>query len=135
MAELLVNGVGNVVSEPKLNYVGEKKTPVCNMNLAFNRTFKDKDGEYQNEAAFIWAKVWGKRAETFAKLAVGTPVYVSGYLQMSKGEKGNFYSVVVNQIHVCERNNNGNTKTTDQNTESNNKKEEEVTATNDDLPF
>jgi len=134
MAELLVHGIANVVSEPKLNYIGDNKTPICNMNVAFNKNFKNKDGEYAQETCFVWVKILGKKAEYVAQNAsLGQPLYIEGHMQMTKGDKGNFYTILVRQLHFCEKYSSKPNNTQDN--VSNNEKEEKSEVVESALPF
>jgi single-strand DNA-binding protein len=93
---------GRTVKSPDLRYTGSGKA-VCNMTIACQRNFKNKEGEY--EADFIKVVIWGKLAELAAKhLDKGSLVNVSGRLQIrkSKSEKdGRTYinpEIVANEI-------------------------------------
>jgi single-strand DNA-binding protein len=88
MAAMTVFGVGVATADAELKYVGENKSAVCSVNFAFNRNWKDGQGEWQKEACFMRAQVWGARAERMAELVKkGQPVYVSGYLKQDNWEK------------------------------------------------
>jgi len=106
MAELSVFGVGVATADPELRQVGEKKTSVCTVNLAFNRGYKDSSDEWQNEVCFLRAQVWGARAERMAELVKkGQPIYINGYLKQDmwekEGQKRVSYSVTLRDFQLC----------------------------------
>lgn len=109
MAELGVFGVGVATADSELRHVGESKTAVCSVNLAFNRSFQDKDKQWQKEPCFIRAQVWGARAERMAELVKkGQPMYVCGHLKQESwekdGQKRVSYSINLRDFQLCEKN-------------------------------
>lgn len=109
MAELGVFGVGVATADAELRTVGEKEASVCSVNLAFNRSYRDKNKEWQQEPCFIRAQVWGARAERMAELVKkGQPVYVCGYLKQDTWEKDGkkrvSYSINMRNFELCVRN-------------------------------
>ena len=57
-------------------------TAVAKLPLAFDRSFKDKNGEWQQESSFMDATVWSQRAEQCAEqLHKGSPILIEGYLK------------------------------------------------------
>ncbi len=73
------NGIGNVVKDAELKFVGAQKTPQCICTLAFNGRFKSGD-EWKNETAFIECNLWGSRGETLVNfLKKGQAVFVRGH--------------------------------------------------------
>ncbi len=80
MAELKVHGVGTATADPELKFIGDRNTPVCNVNLAFNRSFK-KGEKWEKEVAFMRVQMFGKRAEKLAEMAKkGSLVFIEGYI-------------------------------------------------------
>lgn len=110
MAELGVFGVGVATADPELRHVGEKKTAVCTVNLAFNRSYKSKDDKWENEPCFVRAQVWGTRAERMSELVKkGQPIYVCGYLKQDSweaddGTKRVSYSITLRDFQLCQKN-------------------------------
>ncbi len=82
------NGIGNVVKDAELKFVGSNKTPLCVCTIAFNRSFKPKDAtEWQSETAFIETNLWGSRAETLVNfLKKGQTVFVRGHFLTQQWE-------------------------------------------------
>lgn len=117
MAELGVCGVGVATADPELRTVGEKKTPVCTVNLAFNRSYQDKNQEWQSEPCFLRVQVWGARANRMNELVKkGQPLYICGYLKQDNwekdGQKRVSYSVTLRDFQLCQKN--GKKKTSDE---------------------
>lgn len=112
MAELGVFGIGVATADPELRMVGQKNTPVCTVNLAFNRSFQQgqgQDREWKTEACFLRAQVWGARAEKMAELVKkGQPIYVCGYMKQDSwekdGQKRVSYSITLRDFQLCVKN-------------------------------
>ncbi|KKN98935.1 hypothetical protein LCGC14_0141800 [marine sediment metagenome] len=109
MAELMVVGVGVAAGDPELRYVGSKNTPVCTINLAFNRSYKKQDGDYEKEVCFLRGQIWGTRAEKMAEIVKsGQPVYVTGYMKQDKwekdGQKRTAHSMNIRDFQLVEKN-------------------------------
>jgi single-strand DNA-binding protein len=73
--------VGNLGADPDMRY-----TPggagVCELRLATNETWNDKNGQRQERTEWHRVVVWGKRAELCAKyLSKGRQCYVEGRLR------------------------------------------------------
>jgi len=78
--ELKCFGVGVATADSETRPVGQ--TTVSTANLAFNRSYKDKDGAWQKETSYIKAQIFGPKAEKFAQFVKkGTPVCVEGYIK------------------------------------------------------
>jgi single-strand DNA-binding protein len=109
MAELGVFGIGVATADPELREVGDKKTAVCTVNLAFNRSYQDKDKEWQSEPCFLRAQVWGARAKRMSELVKkGQPIYVCGYMKQDTwekdGQKRVSYSITLRDFQLCQKN-------------------------------
>lgn len=141
MAELGVFGVGVATKDSELRTVGQNNTQVCTVNLAFNRSYQDKDKKWQNEPCFVRAQVWGARAERMAELVKkGQPIYICGYLKFEtwetdNGEKRTSYSINLRDFQLCVRN--GKKKATDDPQPANTSVQVESSndESNDDIPF
>lgn len=78
--------IGNITRDIEL-----KKTQggqdVCSFSVATNRSWKNKDGEKQEEVEFHNVVAWGKLAEIIAQyLKKGSKVYIDGRLQTRQWE-------------------------------------------------
>jgi single-strand DNA-binding protein len=111
MAELTVVGVGVATTDSELRRVGQNDTAVCSVNLAFNRSFKNKKtDEWEQEATFVRVQVWGNRAERMVELVKkGQPVYVTGYLKQDswetdEGVKKVAYTINARDFQLCVKN-------------------------------
>ena len=136
MAELKVHGVGIATADPEFKRIGEKNTPVCNVNLAFNRSFKKGD-EWEKETAYMRAQVFGNRAERMAEtVKKGSPVFVDGYVSQNnwtndKGEKRSTLVLSIRDFQVCEKF----SKKTSPTENQENVPVNASTGSNDDIPF
>jgi single-strand DNA-binding protein len=73
--------VGNLGSDPELKYTPSNR-PVCNLSVATNEVWKDKNGQKQEKTEWHRVNVWGEQAEHCSKyLSKGRMVYVEGRLQ------------------------------------------------------
>jgi len=111
MAELMVTGIGIATTDPELRHVGEGKTAVCTVNLAFNRSFRRQNSEkWETETCFVRGQVWGARAERMAELVKkGQPMYVTGYMKQDswedkEGNKRFSYSINLRDFQLCVKN-------------------------------
>lgn len=79
-------GLGNLTRDPELRYT-PSGTPVCNFDLAFNRSYTAQGGEKKDEVCFMTIVVWGKQAESCGQyLGKGRQVLVEGHLQQRSWE-------------------------------------------------
>ena len=111
MAELGVFGVGVATADPELRTVGQDNKSVCTVNLAFNRSWQDKNNKWQSEPCFIRAQVWGARADRMAELVTkGQPIYICGYMKQDSwedkndGKKRVSYSINLKDFQLCVKN-------------------------------
>lgn len=97
----LVILIGNLGADPELRYTSAG-TPVCNLRLATNRTYKDANGVKQEKTSWHRITLWGKQAEVAAQyLTKGRQVSVTGrieYSQTGEGENVRYFTDI-----VCDR--------------------------------
>ena len=72
--------IGNLTKDPELRYI-PSGTPVANLRLAVNSSFKDQAGQRKEETCFITIVVWSRQAEVCNQyLKKGRSVFVEGRL-------------------------------------------------------
>lgn len=72
--------IGNLTRDPELRYT-PSGTPVANLRLAVNSTFKDQTGARKEETCFVTIVVWSKQAENCNQyLKKGRLVFIEGRL-------------------------------------------------------
>ena len=72
--------IGNLTKDPELRYI-PSGTPVANLRLAVNSSFKGQDGQRKEETCFVTIVVWAKQAEICNQyLKKGRSVFVEGRL-------------------------------------------------------
>ena len=72
--------IGNLTKDPELRYT-PSGTPVANLRLAVNSSFKDQSGQRKEETCFVTIVVWSKQAETCNQyLKKGRSVFIEGRL-------------------------------------------------------
>lgn len=72
---------GNLTRDPELKALPSGQQ-LCNLGVATNRVYKDKDGQQQKATEFHSVVVWGRQAETCGQyLKKGQSVLVEGRLQ------------------------------------------------------
>jgi single-strand DNA-binding protein len=73
--------IGHLGAKPELKYL-ESGQAVCEMRIATNEVWKDKEGKKQERVEWTRIVAWGKIGETCAEyLDKGRQVYVEGRLQ------------------------------------------------------
>jgi len=92
--------MGNLTRDPELR-VTPKGTAVCQIGLAVNSTYKDKEGNSKEEVTFVDVDVFGRQAEVIAKyMSKGRPILIEGRLKLDsweskEGEKRSKLKVVL----------------------------------------
>lgn len=95
--------MGNLTRDPELRYTPSGMA-VCNLGLAVNRVYNDKQNQKQKETTFLRVVVWGKQGETCGSyLKKGRPVFVEGRLQSRSwegkdGQKNNTIEIVADRV-------------------------------------
>lgn len=95
--------LGNLCKDPDLKYIPSGQA-VCNLRLALNRKWKDKDGAWKEEVTYVSVTAWGKQAEACGEyLKKGYPALIEGRLQTRSweteaGEKRSVLDVVAERV-------------------------------------
>jgi len=72
--------IGNLTKDPELRYT-PSGTPVANLRLAVNSSFKSQTGERKEETCFVTIVVWSRQAELCNQyLKKGRSIFVEGRL-------------------------------------------------------
>ena len=74
---------GRLTKDAETNQTGS----VCNFTVAVDNSVKDKNGEWQNEAAFISVKAFKDTASRCASLRKGEMVCVEGRMKQEDWER------------------------------------------------
>jgi single-strand DNA-binding protein len=100
--------IGNLGAKPELKYLPSGQA-VCELRLATNEVFNDKNNQRQERTEWHRIVVWGKTGENCAQyLDKGRSVYVEGRLQTrswddkNTGEKRYMTEIVANQVTFLE---------------------------------
>ncbi len=100
---------GNLVRKPEIKYVGSNDTALTKITVANNRSYLDKDKDWQQETTFVDCEVWGTRAERVEKKCdKGSPVIIEGLLKQNKWEDkdGNSHSKLLlraQKVHILQQ--------------------------------
>ena len=95
--------LGRLTRDPELRYT-PAGSPVCNFDLAVNRSYTTQGGERRDEVCFITIVVWGKQAENCAEyLKKGGQTLVEGRLtqrswETPEGQKRSKHEVVGERV-------------------------------------
>src|SRR5512135_2508676 len=96
--------IGNLGAKPELKYLPSGQA-VCELRLATNESFTDKNQQKQERTEWHRVVVWGKQCENCAQyLDKGRPVYIEGRLQTrswddkNSGEKRYMTEIVANTL-------------------------------------
>lgn len=95
---------GRLAQDPEFR-ITEGGHPRLSGRLAVNRSYRDRDGEWQSEASFFNIVVWQKLAELNAdRLCKGMPVLVSGRLHSHswRDEEEQPHSIVEVQVRTLQ---------------------------------
>jgi single-strand DNA-binding protein len=99
--------IGRLGGDPEVRYAPSGNA-VANFSMATNRSYKDKDGNQQEQTEWHRIVAWSRLAE-FAKqyLHKGMKVYIEGRLQYREwqdqnGVKRNVTDVIANDIQMLE---------------------------------
>ena len=78
--------IGNLGQDPELRYTGSG-TAVCNLRLATNESYKDRDGNLVDKTEWHNVVAWGRLGEVCNEyLEKGSQVYFEGSLQTRSWE-------------------------------------------------
>ena len=78
---------GRLGKDPELKYTSNS-TAVCNLSLATDETYKDKDGNKHDKTEWHRLVAWGRQAEVMAEyLKKGSEVVVTGKIETRSWEK------------------------------------------------
>lgn len=78
--------IGNLGQDPELRYTGSG-TAVCNLRLATNESYKDRDGNLVEKAEWHTIVAWAQLGEICNEyLSKGSQVYFEGKLQTRSWE-------------------------------------------------
>lgn len=73
--------VGNLTRDPQLSYT-PSNTPVCEIGIAVNHKWRDREGNSREEVCFVDAVAYGKQAEVINQyMRKGNPMLVEGRLR------------------------------------------------------
>ena len=96
--------IGNLGAKPELKYLPSGQA-VCEMRIATNESFTDKNQQKQERTEWHRVVAWGKQGENCAQyLDKGRAVYVEGRLQTrswddkTSGEKRYMTEIVANSV-------------------------------------
>jgi single-strand DNA-binding protein len=98
--------MGNLTRDPETRTIPSGQT-VTNFGLAVNRTWRNADGQTQENVSFIDCVAWAKTGEILAQyLQKGRPVLVSGRLEQRSweqdGQKRSKVEVVVEDFNFID---------------------------------
>ncbi len=94
--------MGNLTRDPELRTTPNGQS-VCSFSLALNRSYKSKDGDWQEVTDYVDIVAWGPLGERVAQyLTKGRPALVNGRLQSRSweqdGQKRNKVEVVASDV-------------------------------------
>jgi single-strand DNA-binding protein len=94
--------MGNLTRDPDLRQIPSGQS-VCSFSLALNRSYKDKDGNWQEATDYVDVVAWAALGERVAQYVTkGRPVLVSGRLQSRQweqdGQKRNKLEVIATDV-------------------------------------
>ena len=77
---------GNLTRDPEARQLNSGDV-VCNMRVAMNRRYRDRNGEQQEQTTYADVDVWGRQADACNRyLHRGSGVLIEGRLQTDEWE-------------------------------------------------
>lgn len=106
-----VLAAGNIGGEPEVRFT-PGGTAVCNLSVAVNERWKDRDGNDKEHTEWVRVQVWGKQAEACGQyLQKGSGVLVEGKLRTRSYDKDGVTKyvteVIADRVHFLDRKGNG----------------------------
>lgn len=98
---------GNLTRDPQLSYL-PSGTAACELGLAMNRKFRDKDGNQREEVCFVDLQAFARTAEVINQyFRKGNAILIEGRLRYrewtnKEGQKRNKLEVVVDTFSFIE---------------------------------
>ncbi|RMF58947.1 MAG: single-stranded DNA-binding protein [Calditrichaeota bacterium] len=99
--------VGRLGADPEIRYA-PSGAPVANFNIATDRNWKDKDGNWQTETMWHRIVVWNRQAELVKEhVKKGNRVFIEGRIQYREWEDQNGQrrfttEIIANDIQLLE---------------------------------
>lgn len=99
---------GRLTRDVELRYT-PKGNPVAKMSIAFNRIYRDSEGNWQEESHFVDVSCFGRQADDCAqKLHKGSPIIVEGYINTysyttNDNQQRKVVEIIANKIHFLEK--------------------------------
>lgn len=99
--------IGRLTRDPELRYT-PSGAAVADFGLAINRFFKGKDGNRQEETAFVDVAAWGKTGELVSQyLKKGRQAFIEGHLRFEQwtskeGQKRSKLTVVAESVQFLD---------------------------------
>ena len=131
---------GRLSRDVELRYT-QGGTPVAKVPIAFDRSFKNASGEWQQEASFMDVIVWSKRGEQCAEfLKKGSPVLIEGYLKTrtytdKDNQNHKIVEIVAQRINFLEKPEMSAETSEDASKPNTDSKAPDATTTDDEVPF
>ena len=72
---------GTLTRDPDFRFMDDGQAR-CRARVAVNRSYRDRNQQWQEETSYFDVVIWNKSAEQLAqRLTKGTPVFITGRLQ------------------------------------------------------
>ena len=72
---------GRICNDPDFRFMDDGQAR-CRARVAVNRSYRDRNQQWQEETSYFDIVLWNKAAEQLAKrLTKGTPLFITGRLQ------------------------------------------------------
>ncbi len=132
---------GHLTREVELRYT-PKGNPIARLGLAFNRSYKNAEGNWVDEAHFIDIKTFGRLAEECSqRLHKGSPIIVEGFINTftytnKENQQRKIIEVSANKIHYLEKKYDSQSEDNEAESPDNHHDSRETSnITDDDVPF
>lgn len=131
---------GNLTKDPELRSLPSGNS-VCNLRLAVNDRFKDKDGEWKDRPFYFNVTVWGKMGEAIAQhLARGSGLIIQGKLEWREwetddGTKRQAVDIIAREVQWMPKGDGGGSRDSGRSSAGDPPMPRSATQDDDDIPF
>ena len=89
--------IGNLGADPEVKNL-ESGTTIASLNVATTQSYKDKQGEWQQQTEWHSCVLWSATAEQMSKYHKGSKVYIEGQIKYQKKDDKTYTSIRIDVL-------------------------------------
>ena len=89
--------IGNLGGDPEVRNL-ESGTAIASLNVATTSSYKDKQGEWQQQTEWHSCVLWNATAEQMARYSKGTKVYIEGQIKYQKKDDKTYTNIRIDVL-------------------------------------